>query len=281
MGEANRRANKAAASITTQQRDIAAGIDAQMQRLDAAGLDEAEIVAAMVDYMPDFHHLMTGLDNLAINLLAREFAGFHRYAKIVETIASGIATGQIQVPGKERRFVDEHRIAAAIDQRVSQLEANGIRGADLLAHMAAYTPDLQRLWNTTSDELLVSLCHKYPGLYRYGELFEQAWIKDADRTRPEQELPDSIKPTVLRLLADGATLEREYQTILDARTQRDLWVQAELLEHTSQQWTTLLAQLPAMLQEADVPEASRATIRGILKPMAQRIERLRARAQHL
>jgi hypothetical protein len=279
MGEAKRRANEAAASITSQQREIAASIDAQMQRLDAAGLDEAEIVAAMVDHMPGFHCLMRELDNAAINLLAREFAGFYRYAKIVETIASGIATGQIQVPGKERRFVDEHRIAAAIDQRVRQLEANGIHGAALLAHMVAYAPDLQRLWNTTSSELLVSLCRTYPGLYRYGELFEQAWLKDAGRTKPEQELPDSIKPTVLRLLSDGATLEREFQTILDARAQRDLWVKAELLEHTWQQRTTLLAQLPALLQEADVLEVSRESMRAIFEPMAQRIDNLRIQIQ--
>ncbi|RZF23427.1 hypothetical protein EVC45_44635 [Paraburkholderia sp. UYCP14C] len=280
MGEAKRWANEAAASITPQQREIAALIDAQMQRFEAAGLDEAEIVAAMVDHMSGFHRLMTDLDNPAINLLAREFAGFRRYAKIVETIASGIATGQIQVPGKERRFADEHRIAASIDQRVRQLEANGIRGVALLAHMAAYTPDLQRLWNSTSDELLVSLCRTYPSLYRYGELFEQAWLKDARRMKPEQELPDSIKPTVLRLLSDGATLEREFQTILDARPHRDLWVKAELLEHTWQQWTTLLAQLPALLQEADVPNISWETMRDILEPMAQRIEDLRAHVQH-
>lgn len=279
MGEAKRRANEAAASITPQQRELAERIDAQMQRFQAAGLDEAEIMAAMVDHMPDFHRLMTELENAAINLLAREFAGFYRYAKIVETVASGIATGQIQVPGKERRFADEHRIAAAIDQRVRQLEANGIRGAALLAHMAAYTPELQRLWNTTSNELLVSLCQTYPGLYRYGELFEQAWLKDAGRTKSGQELPDSIKPTVLRLLSDGATLEREFQTILDARPQRDLWVKAELLEHTWQQWTTLLAQLPALLLEADVPEVSRETMRAIFEPMALRIENLRTQVQ--
>ncbi|HHV7525721.1 TPA: hypothetical protein ACUNF5_007302 [Burkholderia orbicola] len=244
MGEAKRRANGAAASITQQQREITACIDVQMQRFDAAGLDEAEIAAAMVDHMPDFHRLMTELDNAAINLLAREFAGFYRYAKIVETIASGIATGQIQVPGQERRFADE-----------------------------------QRLWNTTSSELLASLCRTYPGLYHYGELFEQAWLKDTGKTKPEQELPDSIKPTVLRLLADGATLERELQTILDARPQHDLWVKAELLEHTWQQWTTLLAQLPVLLQEADVPEVSRATMRAIFEPMTQRIESLRTQVQ--
>ncbi|MFK0380223.1 hypothetical protein [Pandoraea sp. NPDC090278] len=106
---------------------------------------------------------------------------------------------------------------------------------------------------------------------RYGELFEQAWLEDADRAKSDQELPDSIKPAVLHLLSDDTTL--------DARPLRDFWVQAELLEHTWQQWSTLLAQLPALLQEAGVPGVTQATKRNVLEPMAQRIEYLRALVQ--
>lgn len=279
MGEAKRRALEAAASTTQQQRKLAAHIDAQMQRLEAAGLDETEILAAMVSHMSDFHHLMTSLGNPAINRLGQEFAGFYRYAKIVETVASGIATGRIQVPGKERRFAEEHRIAAAIDQRVCQLEAKGIRGTALLEHMTGYTLDLHRLWNTASDELLVSLCGTYPGLYRYGDIFEQAWLKNARRMTSEPRLPDSVKPAVERLLSEGATLERELQEILDARPQRDLWVKAEMLEQAHQRWSASLAQLPNLLQAARVPEVSRVTMRGVFGPMAQRIDDLIAQVK--
>jgi hypothetical protein len=38
----------------------------------------------------------------------------------------------------------------------------------------------------------------------------------------------------------------------------------------------LLAQLPELVQAADVPEVSRAMMREILEPMMQRIETLRA-----
>ncbi|WP_434113458.1 hypothetical protein [Paraburkholderia caffeinilytica] len=48
--------------------------------------------------------------------------------------------------GQERKFVDEHRIAAAIDQRVRQLEAKGISGKALL-EPTGYTPDLHRFWH--------------------------------------------------------------------------------------------------------------------------------------
>ncbi|WP_434113786.1 hypothetical protein [Paraburkholderia caffeinilytica] len=277
MGEAKRRTQAAAASITPELREIAARIEAQMQYLETAGLDETGIMAAMVDHMSGFHHLMKNLNNPAIKLLGQEFAGFYRFAKIVETIASGIETGQIQVPGQERKFAEEHGIAAAIDQRVRQLEAKGIRGPALLEPMAGYTPDLHRLWNAASDELLTALCQTYPGLYRYGNIFEQAWLAEDGRMIPAPPpLPDSVKPAVLRLLSDGATLERELQAILDARPQRDLWVQAELLEQTYRQWGALFAQLPELVRAADVPEVSRAMVRKILEPMTQRIETLRA-----
>ena len=59
MGAAKRRAQVAAASITEEHRCIASRIDERMMLLDAAGLDEVEIIAAMVDYMSDFQRLIT------------------------------------------------------------------------------------------------------------------------------------------------------------------------------------------------------------------------------
>ncbi|MBB5503458.1 hypothetical protein [Paraburkholderia sp. MM5384-R2] len=92
-------------------------------------------------------------------------------------------------------------------------------------------------------------------------------------------MPDVVKPAVLQVLSDGATLEREFQAILDVHPQHDLWVTAELLAQAHQHWTASLAHLPDLLQEADVPEVSRATMRGIFKPMAQRIEDLLAQVR--
>jgi hypothetical protein len=53
-----------------------------MMLLDAAGLDEVEIIAAVVDYMSDFHRLITEMSGPAMNSLCSEFAGLYRYAKI-------------------------------------------------------------------------------------------------------------------------------------------------------------------------------------------------------
>ena len=279
MGEAKGNERAAATSITAEQRRVASRIDTQMKELHAAGLDEVEIIAAMVDYMSDFHDLIAGMTSPAMNALCREYAGLHHYARIVETIALGISSGQIKVPGG-RTVSEEYRIAAAIDQRVRQLEATGIDEAALLEQMVGYVLDLQRLWSTTSDELLAALCRTYPGLYRYGMLMEAAHEAEKQKattsTSYPPELPDAVKATVERLLTDGATLERGFQAVLDARPERDLWVEAELLEQTRQRWTDLLAGLPAQCRAATVPEASRAMIRRIFEPMAQRIENLRA-----
>jgi hypothetical protein len=35
---------------------------------------------------------------------------------------------------------------------------------------------------------------------------------------------------VAQLLTDGATLEREFQTILDEQGRRDMWVEIEVIE---------------------------------------------------
>ncbi len=278
MGEAKRRERAAAASITAEQRNVAAQLDARMKDLVAAGLDEVKIIAAMKDCMPDFHDLITGMSSTAMNALCREFAGLYRYAKIVETIAQGIASGQISVPGGQT-VSEEHRIAAAIDQRVRQLEAAGVDDKALLEQMVGYVLDLQRLWSTTSDELLATLCRTYPGLYRYGMLMEEAAVAEKKTATSSSgfipELPAVVKTTVARLLTDGATLERGFQMVLDARPGRDLWVEAELLEQTHQRWTALLARLPAECDAAAVPEASRAMMRRIFEPMAQRIGQLR------
>lgn len=101
---------------------MAARIDARMKQLEALKLLEVEILSQMADFMPDFHHLMLNAAGPKMDALCAEFSGFYRFAKILETLAAGIATGKTKVPGG-RTVSKEHKIAAAIDQRVRQLDA--------------------------------------------------------------------------------------------------------------------------------------------------------------
>ena len=255
---------------------MAARIDARIKQLDALRLFEVEILPEMAEYMPDFHHLIVSASGPEMDALCAEFSGFYRFAKIIETLASGIASGKIKVPGG-RIINEENRLAAAIDLRVRQLEAMGLGGAALLERMVGYLLDLQRLWSTTSDESLAFLCRTYPGLYRYGMLMEAAEAERKKAANPYghlPELPASIKATVAQLLTEGASLERGFQSVLDARGQHNLWVETIVLEEHHQKWTAQLTGLSGELLANHVPEESHAMLMRIFEPMAQRINHL-------
>ena len=276
MGEAKRTV-RVPVPVTVSHRRMAARIDARIKQLDARGLLEVEILPEMAEYMPDFHHLLTSTSGPEMDALCAEFAGFYRFAKILETLASGIASGKIKVPGG-RTVNEENRLAAAIDLRVRQLEAMGLGGAALLERMVGYVLDLQRLWSTTSDESLALLCREYPGLYRYGMLMEEAAKAESLKATTSYghlpELPASVKATVAQLLTEGATLERGFQTVLDAHGQHDMGVETEVLVGHHQKWTAQLAGLSGELRATHVIEESRAMLMCIFEPMAQRIDHL-------
>src|SRR5688572_6183205 len=269
MGEAKRRA--------VENRRMAARIDERIKQLDASGMQEAEILLAMEEYMADFRHVMVHASGREMDALCGEFAGFYRFAKILETLASGIASGEIKVPG-DRATKEERRLAAAIDQRVRQLEAAGVRGGALLERMVGSLPDLHRIWSATSDETLALLLSEYPGLYRYGLLMEEAAEAESKKTTTSygclSPLPDSAKATVTRLLANGAEPERGLQTVLDADGQKDMRTETEIFNEMRDEWKAQLAGLPGALRAANVPQETDAMLMRIFDPIARRIDQL-------
>ena len=56
------------------------------------------ILGEMFDYMPGFKRLMDTSEPGTMDELCRRFAGFFRYAKILEMVAAGIQSGAIKVP---------------------------------------------------------------------------------------------------------------------------------------------------------------------------------------
>lgn len=273
MGEAKRREQ----ALKAENRRMAARIDERIKQLDALGMEEMEILPAMEEYMADFRQVMMRARGQEMDALCGEFAGFYRFAKILETLASGIASGEIKVPG-DRAAKEERRIAAAIDQRVRQLEAAGIHGAALLEHMVRHLPDLHRIWSTTSDETFAFLLREYPGLYRYGTLMETAAEAESKKaTTSYGNLPplsDSAKATVAKLLANGAELERGLQAILDARVQQDMRAETEIFNELRDEWKAQLAGLPGALSAANVPQETSAILMRLFDPIARRIDLL-------
>lgn len=85
-------------AITPQHRQIASEIDQQVRLLESLGLLEVNIMGEMAPFMGRFKVLMDSLTESEINLLCTQYGGLYRYAKILDTVASGIASGRIKVP---------------------------------------------------------------------------------------------------------------------------------------------------------------------------------------
>src|ERR1019366_9718513 len=75
---------------------------------------------------------------------------------------------------------NSRQIAAAIDLRVRQLAAQTASDSALIDQMVGYMADLQRLWISTTDVELATLCEEYPGFLRYATLMEN--LSEALRT---------------------------------------------------------------------------------------------------
>ena len=84
--------------VEAQQLQMAALIDAKMQRILREGHDEVSILGEMFDYMPGFKRLMDISEPDTMDELCRRFSRFFHYAKIIEMVAAGIRSGAIKVP---------------------------------------------------------------------------------------------------------------------------------------------------------------------------------------
>jgi hypothetical protein len=192
-------------ALTADQSWIAAKIDTRMQKLIRAGKDHRTIMAAMADHMPAFHQLLSTAQPGDIDQLSRKFPGFCRYAKILESLATGIQSGAIPVPGRKQpprqtTPVTDHRSrAAAMDLRMRQLAEEGVPRSAIIDRMMAYVVDLGTIWNATTDEQLAALCNEYPGFHAYATLMEEA--AEAERQKPARphdglpELPNALNLT--------------------------------------------------------------------------------------
>jgi hypothetical protein len=82
-------------SLTEEQLQLAALIDTRVKAI--AESDDLAIFADMADCMPAFKRLMDASTGNDMDRLAARYAGFYRYAKILETVAAGIQSGKIVV----------------------------------------------------------------------------------------------------------------------------------------------------------------------------------------
>ncbi len=83
-------------TFTPEQIRLAERIDAKVKGLTVG--DDIALFMAMAGDMPDFKRLMDAAGRDGMNELCQRFAGFYRYAKVLETIAAAIESGVIDVP---------------------------------------------------------------------------------------------------------------------------------------------------------------------------------------
>jgi hypothetical protein len=172
---------------------------------------------------------------------------------------------------------DVNQIAAAINRRVRQLEAQGIIGIALANHMIGHMQELHGIYSTTSDRTLRDLCRRFPGFERYARLMEE--VSEQNRamlsagTHPYgdlPELPEPLKASLLHVLRAGAELERALQAAVDDG-QGD---RAERLIAMRRRWADDLQKLAHEFRSSDLPPRTQTLVQQVVKAAAERIERM-------
>jgi hypothetical protein len=273
--------------LTDEQASIAQAIDAEFQRLIKMGKTHATILGQMHDHLPGLMQLM---DASVMREAGFQYPGFYKFAKVLERTARGIQSGAIPVPGggqSQSRQTDSlgacRELAAAMDLRMRQLAEEGVPTNAIIGRMTGHLLDIQKIWTTTTDDQLATLCREYPGFYRYASLMEEAAIAESQKSSRsydgQPELPAAIKEQLTALLGTAAKLERDYQSVLDAAGAP---VPSELhapIVTIHAQWTADLTRFKDALLAAGVPQTSRNTILPVLDVMARRIWELDGRAR--
>ena len=90
-------------ALTTKQTELAGAIDAYVQQIAANGGGDEEILHTMSDYMEPFKQLLDMSSKQDMDLLCRQYAGFYRFAQLLEQMAQGIADGTIIVPRERKK----------------------------------------------------------------------------------------------------------------------------------------------------------------------------------
>jgi hypothetical protein len=169
------------------------------------------------------------------------------------------------------------QIAAAINLRVRQLEAQGITGIALANHMIGHMQDLHRIYTTTSDRTLRELCRRFSGFERYARLMEKVSEQNramvAAGTHPYgdlPELPEPLKASLNHLMRDAAELESEFQAAVDGGRGD----QAERLTAMRRRWAENLGKLVHEFRSSDLPPRTHALVQQVVKVVAERIERM-------
>ena len=90
--------------LTAQQIHLANRIDQHVTRILAQGGGDEALLRSLADHRDTFQQLLESSTAAEMDLLCQRYAGFHRFATLLERLAQGIADGTIPTPqpGHER-----------------------------------------------------------------------------------------------------------------------------------------------------------------------------------
>ena len=85
-------------ALSNENHQVAQLIDTFVKNILAKGGGEEQILAGMLPYMQGFKGIMNNASSGEMDLLANQYDGFHKFAKLLEKLAGGIQDGVIAIP---------------------------------------------------------------------------------------------------------------------------------------------------------------------------------------
>ncbi|MCP4431127.1 MAG: arylsulfatase regulator [Gammaproteobacteria bacterium] len=84
--------------LTAEQIQLATMIDAHVNKYPESQLGDEHLLRSTFDYMDAFKRIMDSSTSVQMEYLCQQYDGFYRFAKLLESLAQGIADGDIEVP---------------------------------------------------------------------------------------------------------------------------------------------------------------------------------------
>jgi hypothetical protein len=85
-------------ALTETQIRLAVSIDRHVQQTLTSGGGGEALLVSMYDHMGSFKQLLDTCSPKEMDSLCERYAGFHRFARLLENLAQGISDGTIAMP---------------------------------------------------------------------------------------------------------------------------------------------------------------------------------------
>lgn len=85
--------------LSKEQQECIALVDEKVKYIVESGGNEKEMLVSLIDQMPIIRTIVQTPDKVELDMYCQTYDGFHRYMKVLETLARRIANDDIAVPG--------------------------------------------------------------------------------------------------------------------------------------------------------------------------------------